>query len=285
MSEAPRPGVLYVVPTPIGNDADVSRRAVDVLAAADLVAAEDTRTAQTFLGSLGLKKHVLSCFDHNEGARAPRLVEDIRGGRTVALISEAGTPVLNDPGYRVVRAVLEAGLDVVVLPGPCAAITALVASGLPPARFLFAGFLPRAPGERRRAIEELARLPFTLVFYESPHRVAESVRDLQEVLGDRQASLAFEMTKPRERHVRGKLSEIGAALAAEDAWMGEISLVVEGAPEGADAAWDRAEVLMRSLLEQGVEPRVVRDAVVATFDLPKRTVYQRVLAIAEEKRG
>jgi 16S rRNA (cytidine1402-2'-O)-methyltransferase len=277
------PGVLYLVPTPIGNEADITSRAVEVLKAADLVAAEDTRSAQTLLRRLGLHKSVVSYFDHNEASRAPWLVEQLAGGRTVALISEAGTPVVNDPGFRVIDGALAAGLEVTALPGACAAITALVASGLPTHHFSFLGFLPRAGGERQRAIEAVRRLPYTLIFYEAPHRVAEALGALEEGLGDRRASLAFEMTKPREQHLRGKLSEIRARIAQGEGWMGEMTLVVAGAEEGEGAPWERAEALMRSLLGNGVEARVVRDAVTAAFDLPRRAVYQRVLEIQKEE--
>lgn len=269
-------GRLFLVPTPIGNPSDLTARAIEVLAAVDTVAAEDTRSAMTLLHRLGLKKRVLSYFDHNEAGRAPQLVGEIEAGASVAIVSDAGTPVLSDPGWRVVTLALERGVEIVALPGACAATTALIASGLPTHRFLFLGFLPRAAGERLHALEELRALPWTMILYEAPHRVRETIGSLREALGDRRAALAFELTKPRERWLRAPLSAIEAELAEGD-WMGEFTIVVAGLEDRDAIAWEKPDAVIRALLDAGVEPRAIRDALVAGFDLPKRAAYQRVL--------
>jgi 16S rRNA (cytidine1402-2'-O)-methyltransferase len=275
------PGVLYLVATPIGNPDDVTRRAVFVLARAHVLAAEDTRHARTLLAQAGIelgRRPLVSYYDANERSRAPWLVEQLLAGQDVAVVSDAGTPLLSDPGYHVVRAAIEAGVRVVPLPGASAPLAALVASGLPVDRFLFVGFLPRARGPRQAALEGLRSERATLVLFEAPHRVLATLDDVVAVLGDRPAAVAINVTKEGERFLRGAVTEVAAELGEEERVRGELTLVLGGAPAGADtAALDRAEEPIRALLAAGVQPRVVRDAVAELTGAPKKQVYELVL--------
>lgn len=273
-------GRLIVVPTPIGQVADLSPRAREALAGAALVAAEDTRVTAKLLRELGLRAEALvSCHDFNEAERSTEIVERIRAGGTVALVSDAGTPLVSDPGFRVVQAVLAEGLPVEVLPGPCAAVVALVGSGLPPDRFLFLGFLPRDAGPRARVLEERRRERATIVLYEAPHRVKETLAALREAWGDRDACLARSVTKEWEAWVRGPLSALERALQDEDPVRGELTLVVAGAPEDERSADDeRVGALVQALVAAGVAVGTVRDVVARVYDRPRREVYQQALA-------
>ena len=270
-------GILYIVPTPIGDARDVTRRALEVLASVDVVAAEDTRDARRLFDQLGVSvKHIVSYHDHNERTRAPKLLDDLQAGRSVALISDAGMPLVSDPGWHIVTQALAASARVVPLPGACAAVTALVASGLPTDRFSFAGFLPRDAGPRRAVLEELRARPETLIFYEAPHRLLETLADVEAVLGARRVALAFNLTKEHEAILRGTPAELAAELRARERVAGEITMVVAGAPKDA-TDWQPADALIARLRAAGLEPRAIRDIVSETFDLPKRAVYQRVL--------
>ena len=228
------PGTLAVVATPLGDARDLSPRAAESLREADLIVAEDTRSARRLLAEIGAeRKTVLSCFDANEAARAAEVAERLAAGARVALISEAGTPLVSDPGYRIVAAAIAVGARIVPIPGPSAVLAALVGAGLPTDRFLFLGFPPRKQGGRRRLFESVRALPYTLVLYESPLRAAATLTDLAAVLGaDRRACLARELTKPHEELVRDSLAAL-AARYATDRPLGEVTLVVEGAPENA----------------------------------------------------
>ena len=219
---------LWLVSTPIGNIGDLSARAVEVLAQAGAIACEDTRVTRTLLEQAGLKdKRLIACHDHNEAASAGGVVKLISGGQHVALVSDAGAPAISDPGYRVVRAVIEAGFEVTSVPGPSAVIAALSVSGLPTDQFAFLGFPPRKPGKRARLFEARAEDPATLVLFESPQRLAETLAAAQEALGDRNAAVCFELTKAFERIHRGPLSTL-APLYAELP-KGEAVIVIEGA--------------------------------------------------------
>ncbi len=221
-------GTLYVVATPIGNLEDITLRALRVLREVDLIAAEDTRQVRKLLDRYGIQQRVVSYHEHNERARAPQLVEALRSGRSVALVSDAGTPVLQDPGYHLVQACVEAGIPVVPVPGPSAVITALVASGLPTDRFAFLGFLPRRRQARRRSLEEVRDHRATLVLFESPRRLADCLQDLLEVLGDRRAAVCRELTKVHEEVRRGRLSGLLREVRGQPV-RGEVTVVVEGA--------------------------------------------------------
>lgn len=231
-------GTLYLVPTPIGNLADLTRRAQEVLEAADIVACEDTRHSGRLLKALGLSKRLLSYHDFNEQSRADQLIELIRQGQSVAVISDAGSPGISDPAFRIVRTAIENGIPIVPLPGPTSIIPALTASGLPTDRFFFEGFLPHKSGARRNRVGKLAEYDHTLVFFESPHRVVKSLEDILEVLGDRPACVARELTKLHEEFIRGTVSEILRAIGGKTV-RGEIVLVVAGA--GFMSAFSRRE--------------------------------------------
>ena len=223
---------LYVVATPIGCVDDLSPRAREVLAAVDVVAAEDTRVARKLLSELGVSANKLvSCHDHNESSRAAQLAAWLGEGQSVALISDAGTPLVSDPGYRVVRAAADAGAALIPVPGPCAAIAALSVAALPTDAFLFVGFLPRSPGKRVASLQERKREPATLVFYEAPHRILAMLTDIRDVLGERQVVVATSLTKQWERYYRGTASDALAALTDETP-IGEMTVVVAGCDEG-----------------------------------------------------
>jgi 16S rRNA (cytidine1402-2'-O)-methyltransferase len=220
-------GILYLVPTPIGNLGDITARALEVLNQADLVACEDTRTSGALLKRFNIEKRLISYHNFNEAGRAEQLVALLKEGKSVAVVTDAGSPGVSDPAYRVVRTALDHGVPVVPLPGPTALIPALTGSGLPTDRFFFEGFLPVKSGARKRRIEALARYEHTLVFYESPHRIQKALADLHEVLGERRACLAREISKKFEEFLRGTLGELVAAIAKRTI-KGEIVLVVEG---------------------------------------------------------
>lgn len=220
-------GTLYLVPTPIGNLGDITARALEVLREADLVACEDTRTSGALIKRFNIEKRLISYHNFNEAGRAEQLVAALKEGKSVAVVTDAGSPGISDPAYRVVRTALDHGLVVVPLPGPTALIPALTASGLPTDRFFFEGFLPVKSGARKRRIEALAGFEHTLVFYESPHRIQKALADLHEGLGERRACLAREISKKFEEFLRGTLGDLVAAVEKRTL-KGEIVLVVEG---------------------------------------------------------
>ena len=223
------PGTLYIVASPIGNPSDISVRAIETLRQVDMVLAEDTRSARKLLSAHAIERRTQSCFDANEPERAREASRLLEEGKTVAMLSEAGTPAVSDPGYRVVRAAVDEGARVVAIPGPSALLAALVVSGLPTDSFLFSGFPPRKAGARRLLFERVGKLPSTLIFYESPHRVGVTLAELASILGgSRPACLARELTKAHEEIVRGTLDEL-AQRYRESRPLGEITLVVGGA--------------------------------------------------------
>ncbi len=247
-------GLLHIVGTPIGNLADLSDRARATLANVDIVAAEDTRRTGRLLRHLGITARMVSLFDANEPARTELLVRELRSGKDVALVSDAGMPIVSDPGFRLVRACADEGIEVRVVPGPSAVTAALVVSGLPANRFVFEGFLPRKAGERLERLRALAGEPRTVVLFESPLRLAALLRDLLAELGDRRIAVARELTKLHEDVVRGPISDVVSALA-DTTTRGEVVVVVEGAAEPAAA---ELEVLVREaqhLVESGTRRR------------------------------
>lgn len=221
-------GILYIVPTPIGNLKDITLRALEVLKSVDLIACEDTRHSLKLLNHYEIKKPLVSLHEHNEDRRISQILSRLQKGENVALISDAGTPLISDPGYPLVRKILQSGGVVEALPGPCAAINALVSSGLPTNRFSFYGFLPPKSAARRRMFEKLKEEPGTLVFYESTHRIQKFLVEAAEVLGPRQAVLAREMTKKFEEILRGPLGELGQG-QNPTSWKGEFVVLIEGA--------------------------------------------------------
>ncbi len=220
-------GTLYIVATPIGNLEDFTFRAVRCLEEADLIAAEDTRTARKLLSHYNINKPLTSYFEHNEIFKTEELVKRLSSGENIALISEAGTPPVSDPGYRLVREAINSSIDVIPVPGPCAAVAAISVSGLAIHRFCFEGFLPPKTGKRKNFLKSIIDEKRTLIFYESPHRIVVSLKDMLEVLGDRRAMLGRELTKLHEEKIYGKLSEILTKLENRHI-KGEITIVVEG---------------------------------------------------------
>jgi 16S rRNA (cytidine1402-2'-O)-methyltransferase len=276
-------GTLFLVPVPIGNVQDITLRALDVLRSVSVVAAEDTRHFQTLQRAHGLRARVVSLHDQNETARVPELLARLAGGEDVAVVSDAGTPLLSDPGYRLIAAALDAQVPVTSLPGPSAITTAVAASGLPPVPFRFCGFPPRASGPRRSFYRGLVEERATLVLFEAPHRLLASLHDAQAELGDRRASLARNLTKPHERYQRGTLSELVSQLEAEGTVRGECTVLVSGASEQlslTDGAAERAAAL---LLREGAPPRAVVAALTGLFGVQRRRAYELAHRPAERR--
>jgi len=219
-------GTLYIVATPIGNLEDITQRALRVLGEVDLVACEDTRRTRVLLNHFGIKTKTISYHEHNERERAAEFCKLLEAGKNIALVSDAGTPLINDPGFRVANAAIELNLPVVPVPGPTAFVSALVVSGLPSDQFFFAGFLPARANPRRARLEELRSMPGTLVFYEAPHRINATLKDALEVLGDRRAVVARELTKIHEEIARGSLRELARRFSADSPARGEIVLLI-----------------------------------------------------------
>jgi 16S rRNA (cytidine1402-2'-O)-methyltransferase len=273
----PLPGTLFVVATPIGNLEDLTPRALRTLREVDLVACEDTRRTGLLLSAQGIRTPLTSFFEHNEEVKTDHLIARLREGRHVALVSDAGTPAISDPGFRLVREARAAGLPVVPVPGPSAVITALCVSGLPTDRFTFLGFLPRKATARRRVMEEVAARPDTLVVYEAPHRVVESLAELQDVLGDRDAFLCREATKLHEEYQPGKLSELRQSLAGRGDVKGEIVLVIAGAGEPPPEVETEPGELVRKLMGEGMSRREASREAAQRLGRPARDVYRESL--------
>lgn len=272
---------LYVVATPIGNLRDITLRALATLAAADVVLCEDTRHSATLLDAYGIRGRRQALHQHNERERADAIVADIARGNAVALISDAGTPLLSDPGFPLVRAVREAGHAVFAVPGPSALLAALAVAGLPTDAFTFIGFLPARSAARASALEALGERRETLVFYESPRRLAATLAAMAEAFGaGREAAVALELTKKFERVRRGALGTLAGEFAAEPT-KGEAVILVDGAPQGAPAqAADWQQALREAL---GAEPlRTAVDAVAAAYGVKRKDVYAAALAIRAE---
>jgi 16S rRNA (cytidine1402-2'-O)-methyltransferase len=276
----PATGTLFVVAVPIGNPDDLTPRARQVLAAVDIVAAEDTRHFATLASHHGLPPRAISYHDHNEAPRTSQLLDRLRAGDDVALVSDAGTPLISDPGFRLVRAAIDAGVPVTSLPGASAVTTALAASGLPPHPFRFVGFLPRTAAARRAALEEVADDRATLVAFEAPRRLLAALRDARDVLGDRPACLARSLSKPHERWQRGTLSTIVASLEAEGEVRGEATVVIGGATARRDSGAD-AEADARLLLANGAPARAVQELLVTRHRLSRREAYALVLRASD----
>nr|WP_319022009.1 16S rRNA (cytidine(1402)-2'-O)-methyltransferase [Brevibacterium sp. FME17] len=263
-----------LVGTPIGNLGDASPRMRQAIETADVIAAEDTRRFLSLAQRLQLShtNRIISVFDHNEGHRAPELVELINAGQTVVLLSDAGMPAVSDPGYRVVRACAEAGLPITSTPGPSAVLMALAVSGLPSDRFSFEGFLPRRSGQRKSLLEELKAEKRTMVFFESPHRIADTMDDFAEVIGeDRPMSISRELTKTYEETLRGTVGSLRERAAA--GLRGELTLVLAGATEVETAPEDHLGEVS-ALVESGIRAKDAAGQVAKKFGLSKRDVYE-----------
>jgi len=279
-------GTLYVVATPIGNRKDFSARAREVLAAVACIAVEDTRHSAPLLREFGIASRLVSLHEHNEAARAAELIDILKAGRDVALISDAGTPLISDPGFRLVNAAQEAGARVCAVPGPSAVTAALSIAGIATDRFIFEGFLAEKTAARRERLAALATETRTLVFYEAPHRLAESLADMVSALGGaRQAAIAREMTKMHETLYRGSLDALAAA-ALRDADMsrGEIVVVIAGADATQERAGEAGEALLRVLLAELPLKQAV-DLAVRASGAPRNALYQKALGIKADKPG
>jgi 16S rRNA (cytidine1402-2'-O)-methyltransferase len=282
-AEALAPG-LYVVATPIGNLRDVSFRALSTLAAADAVLAEDTRVTKTLLAHYGITTPLVAYHEHSNDAVRERMIHRVREGQALALVSDAGTPLVSDPGYKLVQAAIEEGLPVTPIPGPSAILTALVVSGLPTDRFFFEGFLPAKSGARRNRLGELAAIPGTLMLFEGPHRLPEMLVDAAEVLGERQAVVARELTKMFETIRRGTLKELADQFAEEGPPKGEIVVLIGEASKEMHAA--EADAALDGKLEEALRHNSIKDAaaiVANELQIPKRDVYARALVLAKSK--
>ncbi len=274
---------LYLVATPIGTARDITLRTLDLLGKADIIAAEDTRSLRKLLDIHGVPldgRPLVAYHDHSKAAVRERILQDIAAGKSVVYASEAGTPMVSDPGFDLARDVIAAGLPLISAPGPSAVITALTLSGLPTDRFFFAGFLPNASGKRKTALREAAPVPGTLIFYESPKRVAAMLRDAAEVLGpSRQAVICRELTKKFEEVLRGTLQEL-AEICVQKPLKGEVVVLVD---RGSLPSVDEAG--LDSILTEALQVKSVRDAadeVAAKLGLKRRQVYQRALQLAQE---
>jgi 16S rRNA (cytidine1402-2'-O)-methyltransferase len=268
---------LYVVATPIGNLRDITLRALDILAAVGRVYAEDTRVARKLLDAYGLKPRLGSYHDHNAEAARAEILAALHAGESVALISDAGTPLVSDPGYKLVRAVIADGFRVFPIPGASALLAALVTAGLPTDRFLFAGFLSSKPGARRAELAELAETDASLVFYETGPRLAETLADMAEVLGPRPAAVARELTKMFEETRRETLSALAAHYAESGAPKGEIVLIV-GPPLEAEITDDALDAFLRDALARGGVKEAASEAAKA-LGVPRKRAYQRALEL------
>lgn len=275
------PGGLHLVATPIGNLRDISLRALETLAAADVIACEDTRVTHRLLDHYGIATPLVPYHEHNAATARPKLLARLAAGEAVALVSDAGTPLVSDPGFKLVRAAREAGHAVTAVPGASAALAALVCAGLPTDRFFFEGFLPNKDGQRRTRIAELARVPATLIFYESGPRLARTLAALAEGLGARQAAVCRELTKLHEEVRRDDLAALAHAYEEGAETRGEIVIVV-APPQADDRRIDPGEI--DALLRRALQRASVKDAaseVAAATGRPRREIYQRALALSE----
>lgn len=273
------PGTLYLVPTPIGNISDMTERATHILQQADVVACEDTRHTGLLLHHLGIRSRLLSYHEHNKHEAGPRIIQLLSEGSAVALCSDAGMPVISDPGAELVRLAIDAGITVVPLPGPNAALTALIASGLDSRQFLFVGFLPKTNGKKEKMLADIKALRVTLIFYEAPHRIKQTMRFLLERLGNRPAVLARELTKKFETFQRGTLEELTKHLEIESP-RGEYVILVAGTGEDTEAdlpknegSWQEEAVT----LAESHSVKEVSKLVADKWDCSRREVYQFLL--------
>ncbi len=278
-------GRLIVVATPLGNREDLSPRAIRVLREADLVACEDTRHTGSLLRAHQIRTPLTSFFEHNERHKLGEVLAAIEAGKTVALVSDAGTPGISDPGYRLVREARTRGIPVIPVPGPSAGIAALSVSGLPTDRFLFVGFLPKKLGARREAIAELQHERATIILYESPLRIVSTLETLRETLGDREAFLCREATKLHEEYLLARLSALSSLLGERKSVKGEIVLVVAGAPARAEGQAETTDALFADLVASGKSRRGAAKEIARRTGRPAREIYARSLARAKIAPG
>ena len=277
-------GTLYLVSTPIGNLEDITLRAIRILKEVDLIACEDTRRTRVLLAHYGIETAVTSLYDEIERKKGEALVRKLAEGLSIAYVSDAGTPLISDPGYRLVRLAIEARVPVVPVPGPSAVIAALTVAGLPTDRFAFFGFLPGTSSRRQSFLRGLRDLPATIVFYESPRRAVESLRDIRDVLGERQVAVTRELTKVFEEIKRGPVSGVLAEMEGADI-RGEITLLVQGAGEKAPAGDEEIEHWVRRLEErEDLSTKDLASRIAAELDLPRKRVYDLVVRLRASRR-
>lgn len=274
------PGTLYIVATPLGNLEDITFRAVRILKEVDLIAAEDTRHSKKLLGHYGITTPTITCHEHNEIPRAHDLIKRLENGTTIALISDAGTPLISDPGYRLVSQAGEKGIPIVPVPGCNAAVTGLSASGLPTDTFLFLGFPPKKQGRLNSFLKDAAHHKATLIFYESPRRIIRLISSAITAFGDRQASLARELTKQYEEIIRGPLSRILSTLDARETIKGECVLLIKGADEQPESlSIDQMETMIMDGLNQNMRTGELAKKIAQLANCPKPRVYDMILAL------
>lgn len=273
-------GTLYLVATPIGNLADITHRALQVLKDVDLIACEDTRHTHKLLQHYGIETKTISYHEHNEQQRAAELIDRLKQGSDIAVVSDAGTPSISDPGFRLVRAAIESDVAVVPVPGPSALISALIAAGLPTDEFFFAGFLPARVNARRARLNELRSVPGTLIFYEAPHRLATTLNDAYEVLGEREAVVARELTKLHEEIRRGRLSKLAKHYANEENPRGEIVVLIDRKVIGETIKEVSASVatLVDQFEQDGLDHRAALKKAARELGLSRAEAYRRLVA-------
>ena len=271
-------GTLYLVATPIGNLADITHRALQVLKDVDLIACEDTRHTHKLLQHYGITTKTISYHEHNEQHRAAELIDLLKRGSDVAVVSDAGTPSISDPGFRLVRAAIENEVAVVPVPGPSALITAVIAAGLPTDEFFFAGFLPSRSNARRVRLNELRAVPGTLIFYEAPHRLATTLKDAYEVLGEREAVVARELTKLHEEIRRGRLSELGEHYGNVENPRGEIVVLIDRNVISEAAVKTRVAPLVDQFEQDGLDHRAALKKAARELGLSRAEAYRKLMA-------
>ena len=272
------PGTLYLVATPIGNLQDITLRAIETLRAVNVIACEDTRHTRNLLTHLRISNKLVSYHEHNEFERAEELADRLLAGESVAIVSDAGTPGISDPGFRIVQRAAEIGVSVIPIPGPVAFVAAVIASGLATDSIFFAGFLPSKKGERRKRLEEIKDIPSTLSFYEAPHRLAKSLADCAEVLGDRPAAVARELTKMHEDIVRGRLAALAASFAGQPV-KGEIVIVIDrkaDEPVKKESSQTGLPQRIAELEAKGMDQKTALKKAAKEFGLSKSEAYRQV---------
>ena len=279
-------GTLYLVATPIGNLEDITGRAIRILAEVDLIACEDTRRTRTLLNHYDIKTKMLSYHEHNERERAAELGSLLQTGANIAIVADAGTPGISDPGFRVVNDAIARGMRVVPVPGPAAFVAALVASGLPTDEFFFGGFLPARSTQRRARLMKVRSLDSTLIFYEAPHRIAKTLEDAREILGEREAAVARELTKMHEEIERGLLSELAVHFAADNAARGELVLIIDRTVIGTDTAERDSEANIAALVAEfergGLDNRAALKKAARELGLSRAEAYRRLVRAREQ---
>ncbi len=279
------PGTLYVVATPIGNREDITLRALAILQEADLIAAEDTRKTRRFLASHKITSSLISYHEHNEEDRTPKLIQKLKQGISIALVSNAGTPTVSDPGYRLIETAISQKIGVVPIPGVSAATAALSVAGVPTDTYVFAGFPLRKKGKRLRQLKELAVEHRTLIFYESPRRLLSLLQEIIEIMGDRWAVLAREMTKVHEEFMRGKLSHLADTLKNRSDIKGECTLLITGKKSNEHISWEQLQNEIRTALESETEKiSELAKQLAKRYQLPRKKIYQEALRIKGQKR-